>query len=484
MQVQNRSSKPIAIALIVSMASFLQALDTSIIGTALPKMGQSFGVEPVDVGVGIVAYVLAASILIPAAPWIADRLEPKRVFLTAILGFVTTSLLCATSDTLGSFVTARFCQGVAAALMSAVGQIILVRSVERSSLLRFVNISTVPMLVAPVLGPPLGGFLAQSLGWQWVFYINLPIGLVVAAMGWRLLEALPVEKRPFDGIGFLLNAGTLTLLILGLERIAGSGPFTESILLLGAGIGLGALAIRHMRRHNHPIVSLRPFEFQTFRLTVVGALPLVRIPIGAFLFVVPIQMQVAFGSTAIISGFVLLAHAAGDLSMKPFMTATFKRFGYRRVLLVSTLLTAIGFGTFGLFKATTPLATIMIVAFCTGVARSFMMTGLNTLSYDEIPQPLISSAVTLSQIMIQVTTALAVSLAALLFEVSHHFGGNLDNMITARDCSNTLFAFAGVGVLSLLVLIRLPKNAGDYLSGRASAKVVPPEEGAVEGGQA
>ncbi|WP_066554651.1 MFS transporter [Croceicoccus bisphenolivorans] len=457
----------LATALVVAVAAFLQMLDSSIITPALPMMGVSFGVTPVEVGIGIMVYVLAAAVMIPASAWLADTFGAKRVFILALLGFTGASLLCGLSANLEMFVGARALQGVSGALMTAIGQLILVGSVDRSSLLRLLNISSIPMLVAPVLGPPLGGFLTELWGWEWIFYINIPIGLFGAVAASRVLGHLPIRTRPFDLPGFLLNGTALSLLLFGLEQLADpQASRAITIAILAGGIVAAVLAIRHLRRSAHPILSLAPFRLPTFRISVGTTLPLIRVPIHAFLFVLPIMLQVGFGMSAVQSGVALLGHAAGDLLMKPLMTRTFRRFSYRKVLLFTTAVMSIGIGGCGFITAATPFALIIAIAFVSGCARSFVMTGLTSLAYDEIAPAQVPSAVTLTQIVVQVAAGLAIALSIILFDVSAMLTGASRDAIGAVECSYVFWVVGLLGLLSLPALARLSKTAGDQMSGR------------------
>lgn len=454
-----------ATTIIVAISAFMQVLDASIIGTALPQMGATFRVGPVDVGLGIIVFVLAASIVIPAAAWLADRFGAKRLFILSIGAFTVASILCGISQTLPLFVAARAVQGAAGAIMAATGQFILVRSVDRSDLLRLMNISSVPMLVGPVIGPPLGGLITETIGWQWIFYINVPVGVVIMLVAARFLNSLPIERRPFDLVGFCLNGLTLTLLVYGLERVTTDRSL--GLAALGLGVLTGALAVRHLRRSAHPLLSLAPLRHLIYRITTLTALPLIRLPIGALLFVLPILLQIGFGMSALLSGLALLAHAAGDLLMKLFTTRVIGRFGYRTVLAVSSGATAIGIGACALLTQSTPYALILVLLFVSGCARSFVMTGLTTLSYDPVQPAEMQSAVTIGQITLQVAAALSVSLAMILFDLNHVVKGVAGDAITAEDCRIVLVILALIGLASVPALLRLPRNAGDGMSGRA-----------------
>lgn len=356
--------------------------------------------------------------------------------------------------------------------MGAIGQLILVRSVNRSILLRLMNISSIPMLVAPVLGPPLGGFITETLGWRSIFYINIPIGVLGVALALKFLSPSPLDRRPFDGTGFVLNAVTLALLLFGLERLSAPSTRLSAVLSLGTGVLTALLAVRHLRQTDHPILSLAPLRLQTFRIAVVTTLPLIRLPIGALIFVLPILLQVGFGMTAVLSGIALLSHAGGDLLMKPLMTRTFRRFSYRTVLLISTAVTAGGIAACGLLTAATPFSLILGLAALTGCGRSFVMTGLSTLAFDEVTPKMIPSAVTLNQILVQLATALSVALATMAFDFSAWLHAHPSDLVDAADCRLVLGIMGLIGLLGLMALMRLSKEAGDRLSGRSPALAV------------
>lgn len=463
---RERERRAIIIALIVGIAAFMQMLDTTIISTAIPGIAKSFHVDAVMVGSGVVVYVLAASVMIPASAWLADRLGAKRLFLSAMVGFTIASILCGMCKSLEFFIAARAIQGVTGALMGAVGQLILLSSVDRTSLLKVVNISTTPMLVAPVLGPPLGGFITDTLGWEWIFYLNLPVGLIGLAAAWWFLDSTPIKRRPFDGVGFALNAIALTAVLIGLEQMS-HGSFWAGTIVVAVGLGVGALAIRHLKRHDHPILSLAPFRHQTFRVASGIALPFVRLPIGALAFAVPLLLQICFGYSAFWSGMALFAHAVGDLLVKLVMTQTFRRFGYRRILMITVILMSSGIIGMALVNVHTPLVFIMLLLFFTGCVRSYVMGGLNTLAFADVLQEEAGSAVTVNQVMMQLAGALSVSLTVLLIQASQYFRSAGGNSMEAVDVHIAFAVLGMAGFACLPWLWNLPKNAGHQLTKRS-----------------
>lgn len=466
--------RTIAIAFVVALAQFLQMLDGAVISIALPPMARDFGVSPVSVGFGITVYVLAASIVIPTAAWLADRLGARTLFVGALAGFAASSVLCGLSHTLWQFVAARAMQGIAGALMAPVGQMILLRSVERSQLLRVMNVTSAPMLVAPVIGPPLGGLLTTWFGWQWIFYINLPASLLAIMLGLRWLPNPTGERRPFDVTGFVLNAAALAPLLWGLSELGGrTVDWRIALAAVAAGLAIGFLALRHARSAPHPLLSLAPLRHRTFRLTSGSSTIFIRQPITTLLFVLPILLQTGFGMTPFLAGLLFVGHSGGDLAMKAFTTRLFRRFGYRTMLLTCVTGMAAAIGATALFTRATPLALIALVLFAAGCFRSFTMTGLSTLGFSDLEKVELPSATTLNQVVMQLSTALGVSLASLLFAAAHWLRAAPPGQPSAADCSLALGTMAAMALIAIPIVSRLPRDAGAALSGH---RIRPDEE--------
>lgn len=471
--------RTITVAAVVALAQFMQVLDSAVISIALPPMARDFHVSPVAVGFGITVYVLTASIVIPASAWLADRIGARKLFVLALGAFTLSSLFCGLSGNLPEFIAARALQGIAGALMAPVGQLILLRSVDRSQLLRIMNLSFAPMLLAPVIGPPLGGFLATWLGWPSIFYINVPVGLVVMLLAQRWFPDLKGERRPFDVAGLALNALALTPLLWGLGELGSPGASRiVPAAAVAAGLGFGALALQHARRAAHPLLSLTPLRHPSFRATSGSGTILARLPITATMFVIPLLLQSGFGFSAFLAGLLFLGHGGGDLAMKPFMTATFRRFGYRSVLLVSTAAMSAAIAAAAFFTATTPLYLIAAALFVSGAFRSFVMTGISTLSFAEVEPHEMPSATTLNQVIMQLATALGVSISSVLIEASNQLLGAGSSAPSVGACRVALAVMAAMGAPAMLLFLRLPRHAGAELSGHRAAQIRVAEEAA------
>lgn len=464
------SPRTITIALVVALAQFMQMLDGAVISIALPPMARDFHVSPAAVGFGITIYVLSASIIIPASAWVADRIGARLLFVMALGAFAVTSVLCGQCVTLWQFIVARALQGIAGALMAPVGQMILLRSLERPQLLRVMNLSSAPALIAPLIGPPLGGLLTTWFGWPWIFYINLPAAVLAIVLALRWFPRIEGSRRPFDLTGFLLNASALAPLLWGLDEVGGTTvPRALSIGAIGGGLAVGTLALRHLRRSAHPLLSLAPFRHPTFRLTSGSSTILIRLPITALMFVLPILLQAGFGMTAFLSGLLFLGYSAGELSVKLVTTRAFRRFGYRTVLLTATTGLGISIVASALFVQSTPLLLIAVILFASGCCRSFVMTGLSTLTFSDVERSEMPSATTLNQVVMQLATALGISLSSMLFDFSRFLRGVSPGDPSPADCRFTLAVMGAMAFIAVPMLRRLPPDAGSILSGHGRA---------------
>lgn len=427
-------------------------------------MAKQFGVAPADLGMGITFYVLAAAVTIPVGPWLADRVGARSLFIGALIAFAVTSALCGMCRSLDTFVAARTLQGMAGALMGPVGQLILVRSVRREDLLRVMNIASAPMLVAPVLGPPVGGFITTYAGWPWIFYLNVPVGIVGAFLAYRILANPGGERRPFDLLGWILILFALGSLIYGLGEVGGGRvPRFVSVGLVVLGLAFSAITVGHLRRDRAPLISLGPTRSRNFRLTTLTGGPLIRVPINTLPFILPILLQAGFGMTAFVSGLMFLGHTAGDLAMKPFVTALFRRFGHRAMLIVNGFGVSAAIGCCGLFSLSTPEWIIFSVLFVSGCFRSFVMASVTSLAFSELASAEMSSATTIQQTIMQISAAMGVSVAVSLLNFSAMFR---DATVAASpDCRFALVVVGIIGMCSLWPFARLCDDAGAEQTG-------------------
>lgn len=451
-------------AWLVTAAMFMEILDGTIITTALPSMARSFGSDAVHLNAAVSVYLLALGVFIPVSGWVADRIGARRTFTVAISIFTLSSLCCGLSDGFAIFVAIRAVQGAAGAMMVPVGRLVVLRSTPRERLLATMSSLVWPALVAPVVGPPLGGFITAHFGWRWIFYLNIPVGLIGGLAALIVIPDIRAEqRRPFDLQGFLLSGiGTFSLLV-GLEwSVSHVGP--ESVALLLGGAGLVFLAWRHFRSAVSPMIDLAPLAMPTFRTAVRGG-SLSRMSIGSAPFLLPLLFQLGFGFNAFHSGLLLLAVFAGNLAMKAATTRVLGWFGYRNVLIWNGVVIALTLSACGLLRRDTPLALTVPLLFAGGLARSMQFTALATIAFSDIPKPRMSDANSLFNTISQVSTAAGITLGALGIQL----GASLGHMIGASQPDFAYrCAFPLVSIFALIASVNarnLSPDAGAGLVG-------------------
>jgi len=418
--VATRAAK--ALPLLVAAALFMEILDGTVIATALPQMAASFGVQPIDLGIGLTAYLVTVAAFIPVSAWVADRYGARTVFGAAIAGFVLSSVACGLSQTVLQFVVARVVQGVAGALMVPVGRLIVLRVTAKADLIRAIGTLTWPALIAPVVGPPLGGFVTTYASWRWIFFFNLPIGLAGLLLTIWLVPNERGTPRSFDRIGFLLSAVGLAGLLYGLDGIARPDAGPADWLALLAGLAVCALAIRHALRHPAPLLDLAARQIRSFAHTTLYSGNAFRVSVNSLLFLTPLLLQVGFGMTAFDAGVLILFGAAGNLAMKTITSPILRRYGFRAVLIINGVLTAVTVAACMLLTRGSPDWWIILVLVCQGLTRSMQYTALNTLAFADIPPALTSGASTLASMIQQMSTGMGVAFGALMLHVAGWLG--------------------------------------------------------------
>ena len=452
-----------AISLLVAGAFFMENLDGTVIVTAIPAMAKSFGVHPVDLSIGVSAYILALAVLIPASGWLADRFGARTIFASAIVVFTVSSVLCGFSQNLAFFTFARVLQGLGGAMMVPVGRLVVLRSARKEDLISAIAIIVWPGLAAPVLGPPLGGFITTYFSWHWIFYLNVPLGIVALWFALRLVPQSERDEKPFDWLGFLLTGIACFSFMLGIEFLSRSDPpWLETGGLLLGGVIFGALAVWQARREPHPLVDLWALRLKSFSLTIWGG-TLFRASIGAVPFLLPLLFQIGFGLDAFVSGLLVLSVFAGNIVMKIFTTGTLNRFGFRRVLLVNGLLNGIVILACALITPETPVPVIVGLLFVSGLTRSMQFTTLATIAFAEVPPERMNGANTLSNIAQPLGMALGIAVAALALRAAA-----LAFPAGTGALSLTQFhlAFVVIGLIALVAVIDtvgVAPDAGDVL---------------------
>lgn len=453
------------VALVVAVSFFMQMLDSTIVITSLPQMAQSFGVAPVAMSIGLTVYLLTMAAFIPLSGWLGERYGARRVFLAAIALFTLASLFCGLSGSLSAFIAARALQGFASALMNPIGRMIVLRNAPKSHLVRAVALITWPALIAPVIGPVLGSVITTYASWHWNFFINLPIGVLGLLLVWRFVPEQKGESaRPLDMVGFLLSGLGMTLILAGLESsVHGSGAALPIAALLVAGLVLSALSVRHFRTVPNPLLDLSAFAIPTFAIATLSAGTATRLAINATPFLIPLLFQLGFGLQTIETGPYLLVYFAGNLAMKTVTTPMLRLFGFRTVLTVNGVLTALSIMAFGWLTPATPDLLVYGLLFVAGLSRSMQFTALNTLGFADITPAQRPSASTLSSMLQQLSMVLGVALAAAVLTLSRLIHDT--PAPTLLDFRWAFLTIGAIGLVSALRYLTLDRRAGADVSG-------------------
>jgi len=440
----------------------MHQFDGSVIATALPAMARSLGEDPLRLNLAITCYLLALAVFVPVSGWLSDKFGGKRVFMIAIVIFSLSSLFCGLSHNLAELVVWRTLQGVGGAMMTPVGRIIVIKSVPKSEVVQAINWITIPALLGPILGPSVGGFIVTYFSWEWIFFINLPIGLLGVFLVKAFIPDLRESDVPrFDLRGFLLVGCAVAALILGFEAMGrGLFPTSAVIVLIGTGLCCAVLYIAHARRRESPIVDLNLLRQRTFSVSIWGG-ALVYIGATSQVFLLALLLQLGFGFTPFESGLTTLATAAGSIMIKSMVRPVLRFFGIRRLLIYNTLLTAAYIFACGLFRENTPYLLILLILWIAGLSRSVEYTAIQSLAYADLPPALTARATSFSSMSQQIWLSFGVGLVALVMQLAREWHGH--EVIAPNDITPAYFVIAFASLAAAGIFARMPKSAGAEL---------------------
>jgi EmrB/QacA subfamily drug resistance transporter len=451
------------VALIVGAAMFMEQLDGTVLATALPAMARELGVSATSMSIALTSYLISLAVFIPVSGRIADRFGARSVFRAAIAAFTIGSVLCAQAPDVPFLVVARFLQGIGGAMMMPVGRLVLLRSVEKRELVSAMSWLLVPAVTGPVLGPPLGGLIVTYLDWRWIFYINVPIGILgVVLVSLYIPEVRGDAPRGSDRLGIVLSSLSLGLLLFGFELVSHAGEGRTALILLAVGGAAGLLYLRHARRVPHPILDLSLMKVPNFGTALIAG-SLTRITQGAHPFLLPLLLQLEFGLSAAQSGLVTLATALGSFLMKAAAPGILRRAGFRDALIVNGVISSAGYAVCALFRPGWPMPAIFAVLLASGFFMSFQFTAYNSLAYDRIEPDRMSAATSFYSTFQQLMLSMGICTAAAALE-----GAMLVNGHAAPRFSDFSAAFCVVTAISLTATVwnlRFAPDAGVELSG-------------------
>jgi EmrB/QacA subfamily drug resistance transporter len=456
------------VPMIVAVALFMDNMDSTVIATSLPAIAADLGTSPLTLKLAVTSYLLSLAVFIPMSGWTADRYGARTVFRAAILVFVLGSIGCALSQSIVEFVVARIVQGMGGAMMTPVGRLVLVRSVDRRELVNAMAWVSIPAMIGPLMGPPLGGFITTYASWHWIFLINVPIGLIGIVLVTRYIENIKAEvPERFDFAGMALSGTAVAGLTFGLS-VAGFEivPWPVVVAILGVGAAALALYLAYARRAPAPILDFGLMRYPTFRASLLGGF-LFRIGVGAMPFLLPLLLQVGFQLSPFQSGMITFTSTIGALFMKAAAPWVLKRFGFRNVLVWNALLGGLSIALCAIFRDATPFWIMVGVLMIGGFFRSLQFTSVNALAYAEVPVAQMSRATALAAVGQQVSLACGVAVGALTVEMAVRW--NAQAAIMAQDFPPAFLLVGLIAATSAAVFWRLPRNAGAELANRVPA---------------
>jgi EmrB/QacA subfamily drug resistance transporter len=463
----------ILIPLVVGCAFFMEGLDSTMIAVSIPAMAKSLGESPLRLSLVITSYLLSLAVFIPVSGWIADRFGARRVFCAAVLLFAGGSALCGLADSLPMLIVMRVVQGFGGAMMTPVGRLILLRSFPRTGLVSAMNWMTIPAMVGPMVGPIVGGFLTDYASWRWIFYLNIPIGLIGGGLALWLFENFRAPSpSQFDLTGFVIVGVGLFLFELAIENVG--RPVLPRALGL-AFFPLAALMLlaywHHARHTSSPVLDLDLFAIKTFRVgTVTGGV--CRMGLDATPFLLPLLFQVGFGLSPLAAGYLTFSATFGAMAVRTLSRRLLRLCGFRRTLVGGAVLSAAITAGFALLSAATPHWIIVAVALLSGCIRSIQYLALNTITYADLPSAMLSRGTSVGGVGQQLARGFGVAIGAALLAL---VAGA--EPVTTADFRTVFVLVALIPLASTLGFLRLSESDGAEVSGHqvpaAAAKPAP-----------
>ncbi|MGH6833161.1 MAG: DHA2 family efflux MFS transporter permease subunit, partial [Methyloceanibacter sp.] len=420
------------VTLIVAVALFMETMDSTVIATSLPAIAADLHEDPIALKLALTSYLLSLAVFIPVSGWVADRFGARTVFRAAIVVFTLGSAACGFAQSLPDFILFRIIQGIGGAMMVPVGRLVILRSVPKSELISALAWLTIPALMGPVIGPPLGGFITTVFSWRWIFWINIPVGLIGVILATRYIADIREEGLPpLDVKGFFLSGIGLAGLAFGITTI-GQGLFPTGVVLALLVVGLVGiwLYVRHARVTPAPLLDLDLLKVDTFYASVVGGF-FYRIGVGALPFLLPLFFQLGFGLNALQSGLLTFASAAGAVAMKTTAAPILRHFGFKRVLVTNAVVSSCFLAAIALFTAGTSHSIILAVLLVGGFFKSLEFTSINSIAYADIDLKAMSRATSFASVAQQLSLSAGVAMGALVLELQRI--GRPDASVGAGD---------------------------------------------------
>ncbi|CAM3623575.1 multidrug efflux protein [Legionella oakridgensis] len=401
----------------VALAMFMEAVDTTIINTAIPVMAHSLNVDPIDLKLALISYLLSLAIFIPISGWVADRFGIKTVFITAVAVFTLSSIWCGFTHNLLDLICARIAQGIGGSFTVPIGRLIIFRTSARHELITKMTMVIMVASVGMMLGPLLGGIISYHFSWRWIFWVNIPVGIITICLASKLLPNLPSRQvPPLDKLGFVLFGCGLAVLTFGLSLFSESNvTMTQTSMMLITAFLLLCAYTKHSSKRKHPIVQVELLHTRTFCISVLGNL-LTRLSFGGVPFLLPLLLQMGLGYSPSLSGLLLTPIALGVFLVKPFSVYILRCLGYKNLLIINTFFVSLSLLSFFSINANSSIYDIAILTFAYGFLVSLQYTGMNSLAYANITENDLSAATSIMSTIQQLSQSFGLAVSAILVD--------------------------------------------------------------------
>lgn len=450
---------------IIAFALFMQTLDGTIINTAIPTIAAHLNTDPINMKLGITSYLMSLAIFIPVSGWFADRFGTRNIFVSALLLFTLGSFFCGMATTLPLLVVSRIIQGIGGALMIPVARLILFKSFPKSELVNATNYATIPALLGPAIGPVIGGVIVTYVSWRWIFFVNIPFGLLGAFLAFKnLTNHVSMPEHKLDFIGFVLIGFGLAGISFTFEALSENAiPLMTDAIIFMTAVMLLVLYFFHARHNKYPFIDLKLFKIRTFWVTALGVL-VSRCAIGGIPFVLPLFFQLSLGKSAMQSGLLISFYAAGMVCSKLCVMKILNLMGFKKLLIIITLLISVSLFLFAYITNELPLVVTISIIFIHGFLVSILFSCTNVLSFVDLTEKNISRGTSVATAIQQVSMSFGVAISALM--LSSLLEGPINPFELNPDTFHETFQILGViSFLSTFAYTFLNKDDGGEASG-------------------
>lgn len=448
----------------IAFALLMETLDATIVSTAVPQMALSLQTSVISLKVALTGYLISLAVFIPISGWLADKFGTKRIFLFAIIFFTLSSILCGISNNIIELVIARVMQGLGGALMMPVGRLILLKIFPRADLVKAINYVAMTALVGPMLGPVLGGFITTFSSWRWIFFVNVPFGLVVIVLILKYMHNYKAENKiDFDTTGFILFSLGLVALSFGLNLISESvGSIYLIVMLLVLAVSFLLLYFWYYTIAKHPVFNLKVFLTRTFRISVLGSL-WARLGIGSVDFLLPLIFQIGLGLSPLYSGLLILPQVVAATAIKFFVERLLKLYGFKKLLTITPILLGLSIASFAFINAHSSYSFIFLLVWINGLVRSAQYSFMNSLVYVDLSDAEVSQGTSIASTMQQLSMGFSIAVSAIVvtFFVGSTHVLEIGNIAPLH---NACLVMGLIAATSCIIFSRLMATDGQHAS--------------------